>query len=263
DEDLARITLADCEQFLRSRYAPDQTLITVVGDFDPGQAQELVRRHIEPIGRRGGRRVPPPGREAGHVSGRRAFAGDLPVPVLAVGWRMPAGADEADGAALDLLSMLLSGGPRARLFGRLVAGEQTCLFARTGRDRQRDATMFWAAAAVRPGSDSSAVETSLVGEVEKLAAEPIGGEELDRARRQLEVAILLGRQSASGRGQDLGTAQMIAGDWGDAERQLERLRALTPADIQQAAAHTFAAARRTVVWSTAAGPGAGDMGGRP
>lgn len=264
DEDLARITLKDCEEFLRSRYAPDQALITVVGDFDPDEALGSIRRHIETIERRGGRRAPPAGREA-EPGGqrRRAGTGDLPVPVLVVGWRVPTGAAAADAAALDLLSALLSGRPSARLTGRLVAGEQTCLFVRTGRDRQRDATVFWAAAAVRPGSDSSAVEGSLVGEIEKLAGEPIDGGELDRARRQLEVAVLLGRQSAGDRGQALGTAQMIAGDWRDADRQLEQLRALTPADLQQAAARTLVAARRTVVWLTAAAPTADDTGGRP
>jgi len=263
DEGLARITLKDCDEYLRSRYTPDQTLITVLGDFDSEEALGFVRRLIEPIDRRGGRRAPA-GREAEPRGERRkTVPGDLPVRVLAVGWRVPGGADAADGAALDLLSTLLSGGSSGRLTGRLVTAEKTCLFARTGRDRQRDATMFWAAAAVRPGSDSSAVEGSLVGEVEKLAGEPIGGEELDRARRQVEVAMLLGRQSARDRGQALGTAQMISGDWHDADRHLERLRALTPADVQKAAARTLTAARRTVVWSTAARTGADSTGGRP
>jgi zinc protease len=263
DEDLARITLEDCEQYLRTRYAPDQALITLVGDFDPEDALGLIRRHIEPIGGRGGRRAPA-GREAMRGGERRrTFAGDLPARVLAVGWRVPDGADATDAAALDLLSTLLSGGPSARLTGRLIARDQTCLFARTGRDRQRDATMFWAAAVVRSGLDSALVEESLVGEVEKLAGEPVGDEELDRARRQLEVAMLLGRQSARDHGQVLGTAQMVAGDWHDADRQLERLRALTPADVQQAAARTLAAARRTVVWSTATASGPERAGGRP
>jgi len=263
DESLARITLKDCEEYLRSRYTPDQTLITVVGDFDSEEALGFIRRHIEPIDRRGGRRVPA-GREAEpRGERRRTVPGDMPVRVLAVGWRVPAGADAADVAALNLLSTLLSGGPSGRLTGRLVAGEQTCLFARTGCERQRDATMFWATAALRPGSDSSAVEGSLVAEIEKLAGEPIGGEEMDRVRRQAEVAMLFGRESARDRGQALGTAQMIAGDWHDADRQLERLRALTPAQVQQAAARTLAAARRTVVWSTAARTGVDTTGGRP
>ena len=264
DDDLARITLKDCAEFLRSRYAPDGVLITVVGDFDPDDALASVRRHFEPIARRRGGRAPTAVREAEPGGGlRRAVAGDLPVPVLVVGWRVPAAAAADDGAALDLLSALLTGGPAARLSGRLVAADRTCLFARTGRDRQRDATVFWAAAAVRPGSDSSAVESSLVSEIESLAGEPVGGEELDRARRQLELSVLLGRQSAGDRGQALGTAQMVAGDWRDAERQLERLRALTPADVQRAAARTLVAARRVVVWSAAAAPAAPEIGGRP
>jgi zinc protease len=160
------------------------------------------------------------------------------------------------------MSALLTGGSAGRLSRRLITDEQTCVFARTGRDRQRDGTVFWAAAAIRPGADSAKVEASVVREVERLAAEPIEGEELDRTRRQLEVALLLGRQSAGDIGQVLGTAQMVAGDWQDADRQLARLRALTPADIQQAAVRALAAPRRAVVWLTAAAPAAGKGAGR-
>lgn len=261
DQDLATLTLRDCEEFLRARYAPDQALITVVGDFDPDEALGFVRRHIEPISRRGGRKPAPARAEAERPGERRqAAAGQLPVPMLVVGWRVPAGPD--DDVALGVISALLTGGPAGRLSHRLIAAEGTCVFARTGRDRQRDGTMFWAAAAIRPGADSSAVEASLVSEVERLAAEPIAGEELDRTRRQLEVAMLLGRQSAGDRGQVLGTAQMVAGDWREADRQLERLRGLTPADVQQAAARVLTGPRRTVVWLSAARPDAGDGAGR-
>lgn len=260
DEDLARLTLEDCDEFLRARYAPDQTVITVVGDFDPEQALGFARRYIEPITLRGGRRAPPARAEAERPGERRgAASGELPVPMLVVGWRAPIGAD--DDAAFSLMSALLTGGPGGRLSRRLIADEKTCLFARTGRDRQRDGTVFWAAAAIRPGADSLAVERSLVGEIERLAGEPIGGEELDRTRRQLEVGLLLGRQTAGDRGQVVGTAQMVAGDWQDADRQLKRLRALTPADVQQAAARALAAPRRTVVWLSAAAPDAGGTGG--
>ncbi len=261
DEDLAKLTLKDCEEFLRARYAPDQTLITVVGDFDPEEALGFARRHFESISRRGGRKASPARAEAeGSGERRQAVTGALPVPMVVVGWRVPAGAD--DDAALNLMSALLTSGPAARLSRRLIADEQTCLFARTGRDRQRDGTMFWAAAAIRPGADSSAVEASLVGEIERLAREPIVGEELDQTRRQLEVALLLGRQTAGDRGQALGTAQMVAGDWHDAERQLERLRAVTPADVQQAAARALTAPRRTVVWLSAAASDTGGAGAR-
>lgn len=260
DQDLASLTLRDCEEFLRARYAPDQTLITVVGDFDAEQALGYARRYIEPIARRGGRKAPPARAEVERPGERRGTAaGELPVPMLVVGWRAPVDAD--DDAAYSLMSALLTGGPGGRLSRRLIVDEQSCLFARTGRDRQRDGTVFWAAAAIRPGADTLAVERSLVGEIERLAAEPIAGEALDRTRRQVEVAMLLGRQTAGDRGQVVGTAQMVAGDWQDAERQLQRLRALTPADVQQAAARVLTAPRRTVVWMGAAAAAPGGTGG--
>ena len=263
DEDLARIPLKDCEEFLRARYTPDQTLITVVGDFDPDEALGVLRRRFESIGGRAAGRGPAPTRGPEPNAERRGTAaGELPVPVLVVGWQARADAP-ADAAALDLLSALLSGGAGGRPSHRLVEVEQSCLLTRTGHDRRRGATMFWAAAALRPGGDSSAVERSLVNGIERLAGEPVSGEELDRARRQLEVALLIGRQSAGDRGQVLGTAQMIAGDWRDADQQLDRLRALTPADLQRAAARTLVAVRRTVVWVSATAPGAGDPAGRP
>ena len=88
----------------------------------------------------------------------------------------------------------------------------------------------------------------------------MSGEELDRARRQLEVPLLLNRQRARDRGQAAGVSQMIGGDWNDDAHRLERVRTLTPADLQQAAARTLNAARRAVVWMLPAGAG---NGGRP
>jgi predicted Zn-dependent peptidase len=50
---------------------------------------------------------------------------------------------------------------------------------------------------------------------------------------------------------------MVAGDWRDDSHELERLRTMTPADVQKVAARTLIAARRTVVWLRAAPGGAG------
>jgi len=260
DGDLGRITLKDCQDFLRARYTPDHALITLVGPFDPDQALQLVRRHLESIGKGGDSRAAAAPREPEPTAERRgSAAGEAPVPILVVGWRAPAGAND-DGAALDLVSALLTGGSASRLTRRLVADEQTSLFARSACDRQRDATMFWAAVVVKQDADSAAVEKSVVAEVERLASEPVPGEELDRARKQLEVALLSGRQTATDRGLLMGAAQMIVGDWRDADRQFERLRTLTPTDLQQAAARTFVPARRTVVWMKAAPSGAEGTG---
>jgi zinc protease len=153
------------------------------------------------------------------------------------------------------MSALLWRGSSARLSQRLVGGTQLARFAQTGRDGRRHATVFWAAAAPRSAADSAAVEHELIAEIERLATEPVSGEELDRARRQLEVGLLLARQSARDRGQVLGASSMLTGDQSDADRQLDRLRTLTPADLQKAASRTLVASRRAVVWETPAPAG--------
>ena len=258
DEDLDRITLRDCQDFLRARYAPDQALVVIAGDFAADQAAEELRRGFQSIPGRGQAVTVAP--EPEPTAERRAVAtGDAPVPLLIVGWRLPAGA-AADAPALDLISTLLSRGASARLGPKASGGDRPGLFAQTGRDSRRDATMFWAASAARSLADTATVEHWLVGAIETLAAEPVSGEELDRARRQLEVPLLLNRQRARDRGQAAGVSQMIGGDWNDDAHRLERVRTLTPADLQQAAARTLNAARRAVVWMLPAGAG---NGGRP
>ena len=261
EDDLQRITLAECERFLRDRYAPDQASVAIVGDFDPDQAIEELRSTFGAVRRHGERYAVSLEREP---SGERRAVerGDSQVPLMVVGWRVPAGA-AADAPALDLLSALLSRGTASRLGTTQADGGVPGLFAQTGRDARRDATMFWAASAARSAGDTTAVERWMVGEIERLASEPVSSEELDRARRRLEVGLLLGRQSAHDRGQALGQAQALTGDWNDAQRQLARLRALTPADVQEAAARTLTSTRRVVVWLTPGTSEAGEAGGRP
>jgi zinc protease len=259
DEDITRLSLKDCQDYLRARYTPDHLWVTIVGDFDPAEAEDLLHRTVESIGGRGDGRPPAALKLPETTRERRqTAAGDVPVPILAVGWTLPS--DAADAAALELMAGVLSGGPESRLPRRVVGDQQMCLFARASRDRQRDAMLFWAMAAMRPGADSAAVEKNLIGEIERLAQEPIPGEELDRARKQLEISLFLSRESSTDRAQAIGTAQMISGDWRDDARELEHLRAMTPADVQKVAARTLTAARRTVVWLGAARGGAG--GGR-
>ncbi len=260
DEDLDRITLADCQSYFDDHYAPNNATVTVVGAFDPGTALAAARRWLEPLKRRrvsGGAPAPEPAQKAE----RRATATlDLPVPVLLAGWRV-GGRPNPDDAALAVLLRVLVSGPEARLQRGLVGTTATCLAVQGGFDPWRDGGVFYAVATTRPGADSAAVERAVVDSVEALAARPVADGELDRARRQEELATLTALQTVRGRALSLGSALMLDGDWRAATQRLERLRALTPADLQRAAARVLAPAGRNVVWILPATGGAA-QGGR-
>jgi zinc protease len=264
DRDLDKVTLAACEAYQRAQYSPDNAVLVLSGRFDPTQAMGLVRRHF-------GSAPPPsapakkPAELAPQMTEQRAaerIEGDL--PVLLVGWRGPGGADRST-AALDVLARLLGSGPRSRagqeLIGRAPA---RCIAVESGFDARRDGSLLYVAAVGRPGADSAEVERALLGESEKLAASPPETAELDAAKREAELGLLLEWQTAHGRGQALGMAEAVFGDHRLAAGRFQALRELTPADIAGAAAEVLRPERRSVVWlvpGRGAAAGAGGKGG--
>jgi zinc protease len=126
---------------------------------------------------------------------------------------------------------------------------------------RRDGSLLVLTAGLQPDADSAAVEQAVAAAVAKLASTPPADEELAGARRRLENSLLFGWQTTRGRGQSLGSAMAMTGDIATANRDLERLRACTPADVQKAAAKWLIESHRTVVWM-AARPAPTSRGGR-
>ena len=268
DEDLARISLADCQAFYSERYAPNDATVTIVGRFDPEQALQAAKRWLEPLKRRRAAKDVTTA-EPAQKAERRAFERmDVPLPMLLVGWKTP-GHPDPDSPALSLLARILTGGPAARLQRALAAEPLRSLSVQGALDGRRDAGLLYAIVVPRPGADSASVERALVEEVEKLAREPVSEEELDRVRHQEELGTLFAWQTARGRAEALGSAQLVEGDWHAAAVRLARLQQLTPADLQRAAARVLGAAGRNVLWiaprqapaGTPAGTGGGTGGG--
>jgi zinc protease len=260
DEDLARISLADCQAFYLDHYAPNNATVTIVGRFDPDQALLAAKRWLQPLKRR--RVANDAARpEPAQKTGRRAFERmDVPFGAVLAGWRAP-GHGDPDSPALSLLSRILTGGPDSRLQRALTAEPLRCVLVQGVLDDRRDDALLCAVAMVRPGADSASVERVLVEEVEKLAREPVGEEELERVRRQAEIGTLLAWQTVRGRAEALGSAQFVEGDWRAAALRLERVRRLTAADLQRAAARVLVPGGRNVLWVAPVNPPAGGPAG--
>lgn len=256
DGDLARISLADCQAFYEDHYAPNSATVTIVGRFDADQALAAAKRWLEPLKRRRTASDAAPPEPAQKTARRDLVRTDLPLSVVLAGWRLPARPDP-DGPALGLLSRILTGGPASRLQRTLTAEPLRCVSVQGALDSRRDAGLLYAIVATRTSADSAAVERALITEVEKLAREPVGEEELDRVRRQEEIGTLLAWQTTRGAAEALGSALLVDGDWHAAALRLEQVRRLTPADLQRAAARVLVSAGRNVLWAVPAKPPAG------
>jgi len=255
--DFERLTPAACASYSKARYGPGNALLTLVGRFDPVEAESQVRRWFAAIPERA--TGPAPAVALPALRERRATLRlESPVPILLVGWRAPA--DSVCGVELEVLARLL-GGKGGRLASAMSGDSALASGTECDVDTRRQASLLFALATPASGADSAKVERALIAEVERLARDPISDDELLRAKQPLLLAARLDRQTSRGRAQSIGAAAMIDGDWRYDDRQLARLEALEPRDVNRLAAQFLDSQHRSIVWALPARATA--PGGRP
>ena len=200
-EDLDAASLDDVKAFFRTYYAPNNAVLSVVGDCRPGAGPrvggQLLRRRSRPTRRSRRCRdmsLPPLLGDGAPRDGPgpRAAAADL--------LRVPrAGFGDHRLDALDLAGQILAGGKGTRLHRRLVRDERlaqdVAIFSLpfTGG---ASISVGWAT--VRPGVDLATVEAAYLEELERLGRELLTDDELARAKALTEADEL--GALAAGRG---------------------------------------------------------------
>jgi len=183
-EDLSAASLDDVQEFFTAHYAPNNAVLTIAGDFDPGAALAMVEKHFGPI--KANPAIPPaPSTAVDPIIGaevREDVPDRVPLPRIYAAYRMPtfgsAGFD-----ALEVAIDLLGSGRASRLYRSLVREQQvaqdvtTFAFPVIG-----GAAIFTIWATARPGVAREAMETALWTEVDRLTTEGPAEDELERVR---------------------------------------------------------------------------------
>jgi zinc protease len=230
-------------RYYRAHYGPNNATVVIVGDFDTRQALALVRKHFGTLPR-----IPaspavyttePPQRGERRVVVRQA--GSLPMAMVA--YKAPA-STHPDFYALDVLAMVLGEGRTSRLYQGLVE-KQIASQTHAGAPSLRDPFLFYLSATARPGTTAEQLEAALGAEVERVRTEPITPQELARAQNRAEADFVFQTASVTAQARQIGYWAMID-DWRYLTTYLDRIRALTAADIQAVAQKYLVADTRTV-----------------
>jgi predicted Zn-dependent peptidase len=188
--DLDAASLDDVKSFFRLHYAPNNAVLSVVGDVDPAQVTSWVEKWFGWIKANPDLPAPLPdmslpprlGREIREVVPDR-----VPLPRIHWGFRGPVFGDRRLDA-LDLAGQILAGGKGSRLHRRLVREERlaqdVALFS-MGLIAGGSITAGWATA--RPGVDLERLETAFWEELERLGREAPSDDELARAKALTEA----------------------------------------------------------------------------
>lgn len=261
--ELERATVAECEAFFASHYAPGNAILTLSGPLDPGRALDLVHRHFGDIP---ARPVAPRPRlaEPSSPGERRGEHHDphAPLPATALGHRMP---DPATGlgaylAHMVLARLLTAGGdacPRHRL---LSDGTATALHAGCGFFgplQARDPDTFLLVAHHSPTTRTEDLLEAVDTALDRLAATGPRPRELSRATAHCSAALCRSYDDPLTRTRHAGAFDLLHGraDLVDALPAL--LSDVTAESIALAAASLRAAGRAVLSLTPGASSGSG------
>ena len=244
--DLDLISRGDCERYFRTYYAPNNCILLLAGDFDPGDAWGLIEKAYGQIP--SGEPLPQVATGEPPQKGERRSAIHFPAqaPAILVGFRGPDGRD-SDSLVLDLIEAALSYGEGARLKRALVYGQELCVDAHVFFGWRIDPGLFEVSLKLNPGTDPARAETALWAELQRLCDEPLTEKELSRAKNLVRANLLRGLQTANGKAHTLGQMEMMLGSWRALFDLPDRYQAISAADLQRVARKTFAPHRRNVV----------------
>ena len=247
-EDLDAASLEDVEQFFRTYYAPNNAVLTLVGDFDATHARELIERYFGDIAR--GPAVPPiPGRtDLPALLGeerRETVQQEISLARIYLAYRSPRYGTQEFYAAL-VASHILATGRAALLYRTLVRERQLAQdVIAYAFPVVVGASMFVVWATARPDAAVDVVEAALISEVESLAR--IGDADVERALAMIEARHLEDLQTVDERADQLSMYTTLFDDPDRINTELERVRAVTTADVQRFASQYLRADNRAVL----------------
>lgn len=241
-------TIADVQQFHETYYRPDNATLIVSGDFDPAQLDAWVDKYFGRIARPATQipRVtivePARTKEARyHDTGP-----NVPLPATAITFLLPPRrSDDAD--ALRVAEVILGQGESSRLNQSLVYRQQIAASASANANLRDDAGLFELTVITAGGKSADDAEAAALAELDKLRTDPVTAAELDKARNSLVAGVLGERETAEGQAFALGQAAVSFGDPERVNTDINRLQAVTAADVQRVAQKYFTAENRVVV----------------
>ncbi|WP_457541619.1 M16 family metallopeptidase [Streptomyces filamentosus] len=250
--DLDAATLEDARNFFRTYYAPNNAVLSVVGDIDPERTLAWIEKYFGSIPGHDGKPAPRDGGLPDVIGGQLREVvvedvEDVPARALMAAYRLPEDGTRACDAA-DLALTVLGGGESSRLHNRLVRRDRTAVAAGFGLLRLAGApSLGWLDVKTSGGVEVPDVETAVDEELARFAAEGPTAEEMERAQAQLEREWLDRLGTVAGRADELCRFAVLFGDPQLALTAVDRVLSVTAEEVREVAAARLRPDNRAVL----------------
>ena len=247
-------TLEDVRSFFKSYYAPNNAVLTVVGDVNTDEVKKMIEKHFAGIPTA---TVPakPDIAEPAQAKEKRLSQADklAKLPALAVGYHLP-DQKSADFAPMVLLNLILQGDESSRLYQRLVKEKEMTLDLTggvnlgLGNEFDYDGPMLLTTRTTyKPGVKSDAVIAELDAVIADIVAKGVTAKELADAKVRFRSSYYDQLESGFGKANLLASFALFRDDPGLINTSLTAFENVTAAQVKSAAAKYLVATNRTII----------------
>ena len=248
-EDLSR---EDALAYYRRFYRPDNAILIVAGDVDSAEVKALAETHYGPV-KAGNSDTPrrervrePEIRATRHVSLSDA---KVEQPTSQRAFIVPAHstAEGNEAFALELISQILGGSQTSRLYRTLVIEQASAVGAGAWYwNDALDMGQFGVYAVPAEGVDLAALDIATEAVVKTLRDEPVEARELERAKTRLIADMVYAQDNQTHLARIYGSTLTTGGKVADVAGWVEKIRAVTAAELQ-AVAQKYLVPGRSVI----------------
>ncbi len=253
--DLQSMSRDDLYQHYKTYYVPNNAVLAVAGDFDSKKMLARIRELYEPIPA-----GPPPPRlsraepeQMGEIN--LTVEGPGETTYLQVAYHFPP-ASHPDFFPLSVLDSLLAGPSNLNMFGGGISNKTSRLYRAIvekelsvgmsgGSSATVDPFLYTFSFTIHPSRKPQETLAALDTELQRVQDEPVSEAEIARAIKQARAIFAYGSESISNQAFWMGYAEMFATyDW--FLTYLDKLAAVTPADVQRVARQYYRPQNRVV-----------------
>ncbi|PKB19497.1 putative Zn-dependent peptidase [Novosphingobium kunmingense] len=234
--DLSAASLTDVRKWFTDNYGPNNAVLALTGDIDAATARPLVEKWFGDI--KPGPLVPVVAAAPVTLSApvTRDLADQVPNLRLTRSWSGP-GINDADTEALMVGMDILGGLASSRLDNALVRGSEQAVQVSAMAQQHEQLSFLQVAMMVKDGVARADAERALDAVIAKFLADGPTEDEVRRSATRLvsqEIGQLEQVGDFGGKGMTLAEGQLYSGDPAAYKKQLEKIAALTPAEVKAA-----------------------------
>jgi zinc protease len=244
-EDIKRLTLEEAKAYHQLHYNPANAFLVVVGDFKKDDMLQTLRDRFGKIPK-GRLPLQETDKDPMQTGERRVLVKkEAQLPFMYMGYHIP-NLTSPDSFVLEVIAEILSGGKSSRLYKNLVHDSRLALAADAQNSLlSRDPNLFMLSVQPLPDKDMAQIEKALNQEIERLKEEPVGEQELQKAKNQIEAAFVYAQDSLFYQAMLLAEYE-ISDSWKAIDDYIPSIRKVSPEDIMRVAKSYLSPDNRTV-----------------